>query len=226
MKKYFPILIIVLGAYLIQHFALHDSINLQKARSTILWINDHVENNFPLFIIVYMLFFIAFTGFAIPGAGIIAVAGGMFIGQILGTIITVLSATIGASILFFSAKVAYTDVEGKFPKWLVKFNDGFEKDAFFYLLTIRLIPIFPFYMVNLACIFLKIPFHTYVVATFLGITPGAFVFTSIGVAFAEIIDNPEFSAEIIIEPKILTALLGLAFLSLLPVIYKKLKKIK
>lgn len=226
MKKYFPFLFIVLGAILIHQFALNDSMNLVKARSTILWINDHVENNFALFIIVYMLFFIALVLFVIPGAPILAVAAGIFLGQTLGTIITVVSATIGASILFFSAKMVYHDIEKELPKWIDKLNEGFKQDAFFYLLTLRLIPLFPFYTVNLACIFLRIPFKTFVTATFLGIIPASFVFTSIGVAMSEIIDNEEFSPTIIVEPKIILALCGLGLLALLPVLYKKIKKTK
>lgn len=224
MKKYLPILFIIIGTVLIHQFALHGSFNLQKAKDAIIWLNDHVENNYALFIFFYMLFFIALVTFVIPGAPILAVAGGIFLGQTLGTIITVISATIGASILFFSAKIVYKDIEKELPKWIDKLNEGFKQDSFYYLLTIRLIPLFPFYIVNLACIFLRIPFKTFVSATFLGIIPGSFVFTSIGVAMSEIIDSDEFSPAIIIEPKVFMALCGFGLLGLLPVIYKKLKK--
>ena len=95
-----------------------------------------------------------------------------------------------------------------------------------YLLTLRLIPIFPFVAVNLAAALFQIPFKTFAFGTFLGIIPGSFVYVSMGVALQEVIQKPDFSPRIVLDPKILIALTGLGILSFLPVLYKRFKKNK
>jgi uncharacterized membrane protein YdjX (TVP38/TMEM64 family) len=101
---------------------------------------------------------------------------------------------------------------------------GFNEDALSYLLVLRLIPAFPFFIVNLVPAFLGVSLRTFVIATFLGITPGTFVFASIGAGLGSIFDSmQEFSLKGALTPQVITALVGLALLSLLPVAYKKIK---
>ncbi len=102
---------------------------------------------------------------------------------------------------------------------------GFTENAFSYLLTLRLIPIFPFFVVNLVPAFLGISLRTYILATGLGIIPGSFVYVSVGTGLGSLFDRGEsLNLKGILTPEILTALGGLALLSLLPVLYKKLKQ--
>ena len=107
------------------------------------------------------------------------------------------------------------------PK-LRKLEDGFGKNAFSYMLVLRLVPVFPFFLVNLAPAFLGVPLRTYVVATFLGIIPGTFVFASLGNGLGAVFDagrDPDLG--LIFEPEILGPILALALLALLPVVYRR-----
>ena len=101
---------------------------------------------------------------------------------------------------------------------------GFKEDALSYLLVLRLVPAFPFFVVNLVPAFLGVPLRTFIVATFLGIIPGTFVFASIGAGLGSIFDRmQEPSLKGALTPEVIVALIGLAVLSLIPVVYKRLK---
>jgi uncharacterized membrane protein YdjX (TVP38/TMEM64 family) len=104
-------------------------------------------------------------------------------------------------------------------------EEGFRKNALSYLLALRLIPAFPFFIVNLAPAFLGVSLRTYVIGTFLGIIPGTFVFSSIGAGLGSVFDSvQEFSLKGAITPQVMIAMVGLALLSLLPVIYKMMTR--
>jgi len=150
------------------------------------------------------------------------IAGGFLFGAVLGTAWVVLSATLGATILFVIAKTSLGDLlRAKAGPWLRKMENGFKENALSYLLVLRLIPLFPFFVVNLVPAFLGVPLRTYVIGTLLGIVPGSFVFATVGAGLGSIFDSNEaFTATGILTPEIVTALVGLSLLSLLPVAYK------
>lgn len=149
--------------------------------------------------------------------------GGFLFGQILGTCLVIVSAAVGATILFLSAKLASEDfLNQKAGPWMSKMKAGFQENAFYYLLTLRLIPIFPFVAINLVAAVFQIPLKTFVVGTFIGIIPGSFVFVSIGNALKDVVLTTDLTPKIILEPKFIIALVGLGTLSLLPVFYKRL----
>ena len=102
--------------------------------------------------------------------------------------------------------------------------EGFQEDAFSYLLVLRLVPLFPFFVVNLVPAFLGVKLRTYVVATFIGIIPGSAVYTSIGAGLGSIFDSgEEFSLANALTFEVKAALFGLAALALVPIVYKKIK---
>jgi uncharacterized membrane protein YdjX (TVP38/TMEM64 family) len=101
---------------------------------------------------------------------------------------------------------------------------GFRENAFNYLLVLRLIPLFPFWLVNLVPAFLGVPLRTYVVATLLGIIPGSLVYASVGNGLGVVFDQGDTpDLGIIFKPAILGPILGLAALALLPVVYRRYK---
>jgi uncharacterized membrane protein YdjX (TVP38/TMEM64 family) len=105
-----------------------------------------------------------------------------------------------------------------------KMEAGFRENALSYLLVLRLIPIFPFFIVNLVPAFLGVNLRTYVVATFVGIIPGTFVYALAGGGLGSVLDAGEqFDAATVLTPEVIAALVGLAVLAMLPVIYKKLR---
>lgn len=190
--------------------------------------NHHEELKFyiklyPLTsVVIYMAVYMAIVGLSIPAATFMTLTGGFLFGQVLGTCLVVVSASTGAAVLFISAKLASQDLLSiKASPWLDKMKAGFQKDAFSYLLTLRLIPVFPFGAINLVAAVFQIPLRTFIAATFVGVIPGSFVYASLGNALKDVLLTPDLSPGIILEPKVILALIGLGSLSLLPVLYKR-----
>lgn len=223
--KYIPIITIVIlaiGGYLwgVQKYL---TVSLLKEHQASLEI--FIDQHKVLSVLIYSGIYIAITGVSIPGAVFLTIAGGFLFGQLIGTIVVVISATLGATIIFLSAKLALGEtLQKQAAPWLIRMQRGFNENAVWYLLTVRLIPIFPFVGINLVCALIKIPLQTFFFTTLIGIIPGSFIYVSLGVAMHELINQSDFSANIILNPKILLALAGLGILTLLPVIYKILKR--
>ncbi len=175
--------------------------------------------------LAFMVIYAVVVAFSLPGGAIMTMAGGFLFGTAWGTAWVVLSATTGATILFVIAKTSLGDLlRAKAGPWLKKMEKGFKENALSYLLVLRLIPLFPFFVVNLVPAFLGVHMRTYVIGTLLGIVPGSFVFATVGAGLGSIFDSNEaFTAAGILTPEIVTALVGLSLLSLLPVAYKKIK---
>jgi uncharacterized membrane protein YdjX (TVP38/TMEM64 family) len=174
---------------------------------------------------IFILVYTVAVALSVPGAAILTLTGGFLFGIWEGTAAVVIGATAGATALFLAARFVLGDVlRAKAGPWLAKMEAGFNEDALSYLLVLRLIPAFPFFIVNLVPAFLGVSLRTFVIATFLGIIPGTFVFASIGAGLGSIFDSmQEFSLKGALTPQVITALVGLALLSLLPVAYKKIK---
>lgn len=218
-------LIIVILSIAVLAFDFHHYFNVETFKTHQKSLYGFILHNLFLSIIIYVVTYVSVVVLSIPGATFMTLVGGFLFGQWMGTCMVVFSATLGASLLFLSAKMASADLLSKKVGSLSKkMQDGFLENAFSYLLTLRLIPLFPFFAVNLAAALFQIPFRTFFIGTFLGIVPGTFVYVSMGVALREVIQKPSFSLKVILEPKILLAFIGLGVLSLLPVFYKKLKK--
>jgi uncharacterized membrane protein YdjX (TVP38/TMEM64 family) len=142
-----------------------------------------------------------------------------------GTIYTVIGATIGATVLFLIAKTAIGDIlRAKAGPWLQKMEAGFQENALSYLLILRLVPLFPFFVVNLAPAFLGVAVSTYVIGTFIGIIPGTFAYASAGAGLGSIFDaGKELTVDNVLTPEIRIAMVALIGLALIPVVYKKIK---
>lgn len=187
------------------------------------WLLGQVEDYRLRTIAAYVLAYVLVTAFSIPGGSILTVVGGFLFGTGLATAYTVLGATLGAVAVFLAARTALGDtLRRRVGGSLQRMEEGFREDALSYLLVLRLIPIFPFWLVNLVPAFLGVSLRTYVIGTLLGIVPGTFVYASLGNGVGALLDQgqtPDLS--IIFSLEILTPILGLAVLALLPVAYKK-----
>lgn len=174
----------------------------------------------------YVAVYVLVVVFSIPGALIMTLAGGMLFGAVLGAALAVTSATIGACIVFLIARTTIGDaLRARSGPTIRRVMDGFEKDAVSYLLTLRLIPGVPFFAVNLAAGLVRMRVLTYVAVTMVGILPGSFIYASIGSSLVTVFargEEPDLG--VIFEPQVLGPLLGLAALSLLPVIYRRLRR--
>ena len=174
---------------------------------------------------VYIAAYVVVVAFSLPGAALLTLTGGFLFGTLAGGLLTVIGATVGATALFIAARTAFADLlRAKAGPTLQRMEDGFRRNAFNYLLVLRLIPAFPFFLVNLVPAFLDVPLRTYVVATAIGIIPGTFVYASLGNGLGAVFDaggTPNLG--LVFTPSILLPLIGLAALALLPVIYRRVK---
>jgi uncharacterized membrane protein YdjX (TVP38/TMEM64 family) len=176
------------------------------------------EANYAESVALFVLVYIAVTGLSLPGAVILTLAGGFLFGSIFGTLFVNIGATTGATLAFLTARYVLRDwVEQKFGRWLEPLQQGFAKNAFSYLMTLRLIPLFPFFVVNLASGLTHMNIASYVGATALGIIPGSFVYAYAGRQLGTISSLKEIAS-----PHVIGAFILLGCLALAPIIYKKL----
>jgi len=187
--------------------------------SVLAWVNSHAL----LAPLVYILLYIAVVAFSLPGGLLMTVSGGFFFGALAGGMYAVLGATLGATALFLIAKTSVGDyLLSKAGDMAKKMQQGFADDALSYMFVLRLVPLFPFFIVNLAPAFLGVPLRTYVIATFFGIMPATFVYALAGSGLGSVLDQGEaVSFTGVLTPEVLAALLGLALLAVIPVVYKR-----
>jgi uncharacterized membrane protein YdjX (TVP38/TMEM64 family) len=170
----------------------------------------------------FSLVYAGLTALSLPGAMLMTLASGFLFGPWLGALYALVGATIGASAVFLAARAGLSGLAERAGPRVQRLEAGFREDAFNYLLCLRLVPIFPFWLVNLVAGATGIRLWPYLTATFFGMMPGALVYASIGNGVGALIDSgqhPDHYA--IFRPAILLPLLGLAALALLPVAYKR-----
>lgn len=178
----------------------------------------------------YMLLYVIVIALSVPGGAVMTLTGGFLFGLVAGTAMTVVAATTGATLIFLAAKAGFGDAlhrrltaEGS-EGVLNRLEAGLRENAFNYLLMIRLVPAFPFWLINLAPALLGIPLRSYIAATFLGIIPGTAVYSWVGASLGEVFargEDPDLG--LIFDPIILGPILGLAALAVLPVVIRKLR---
>jgi len=190
--------------------------NLKENRIVL---KNFVNENSIQSILLYGLIYIVSISFALPGAAILSMAGGFLFGTLYGVAIINIFATLGAVVSFLIARYILGDIlQVKFGDKLIGFNREVKENGTSYFLTVRLIPIFPFFLVNLFGGISRIPLWKFALTTSIGIIPGSFVFAYAGNNLSEVNNFSDvFSQEIFL------ALILLGGLSSIPVIYKKIK---
>lgn len=175
------------------------------------------DANFVSAVGIFITAYVIVAGLSLPGAVILTLAGGFLFGAVLAALLVNIGATTGATLAFLAARYLLRNtVEQKFGTWLGPFQEGFARNAFSYLLTLRLIPLFPFFVVNLVSGLTRVNVGTYVAATALGIIPGSFVYAYAGRQLGTINSLKEIAS-----PNVVGAFVLLGLLALLPVIYKR-----
>jgi len=172
-----------------------------------------------------LLFIVAYAGFvalSVPGAAFFTIAGGFLFGPWLGASYAVIGATLGATVVFLAARVGLAGLIARAGPSIRLFEAGFRDNALSYLLVLRLVPIFPFWLVNLAAGAVGLRLWVYVLATFFGMAPTSFIYASLGNGLGEVLAqgrHPDLG--VLFRPSVLLPILGLAALALLPVLYKR-----
>ncbi|OQW66592.1 MAG: TVP38/TMEM64 family protein [Nitrospira sp. ST-bin4] len=209
------VIAVAIGAFL--YFDLGQYLSLDALKQNRDQLLAFTESNYAASVAIFILTYIVVTGLSLPGAVILTLAGGFVFGGVIGTLFVNLGATTGATLAFLAARYLLRDwVEQKFGRWIEPVQQGFAKNAFSYLLTLRLIPLFPFFVVNLVSGLTRVNVGTYVAATAIGIIPGSFVYAYAGRQLGTINSLKEIAS-----PNVIGAFLLLGLLALAPIVYKK-----
>ncbi len=185
------------------------------------WQQFHAQH--PILTIAsYLLVYVLLVAFSLPGGAWMTLVGGFLFGAWLGGLLAALAATTGATLVFLLARSAWGEsfrarVQGR----LRQMQQGFARDAMSYMLMLRLVPLFPFFLVNLAPAFLGVPLRVYLLATFLGILPATFAFAFAGSSLRSVVDSDQaWSLARVMNAEMIVALSLLGLLALVPALYR------
>ncbi len=225
-RRYLP-LIAIAAVAVIGFFTLRDTLSFDALRENREALIAFRDANYVLTALGFMLAYMLIVAFSLPGAAIATLTGGFLFDLFPGVLFNVTGATLGAVVIFLAARWGLGETlkarmeasEGM----VARIKKGLDENQWSMLFFIRLVPAVPFFVANLIPAFLGVPLYRYVVSTFLGILPGALVFTSVGSGLGAVFargESPDLG--LIFEPHILLPILGLCALSLLPVLIKAL----
>jgi len=225
LKKLLPLVVLAAGIGGFFAAGLNEYVTFEALRENRETLNIFVAGNGVLAALVYIAVYAVAVAFSLPGGAIMTLAGGFLFGALFGTMVVVVAATLGATALFLIARTALGDLlRAKAGPFVRKMEAGFQENALSYLLVLRLVPAFPFWVVNLVPALLGVKLSTYVLGTAIGIIPGTFVFATFGAGLGSVFDQGgEVSLKAILTPEIIAGLVGLAVLALVPVVVKKLR---
>ncbi|HQS13485.1 MAG TPA: TVP38/TMEM64 family protein [Sphingorhabdus sp.] len=207
MKK--AVLALVLIGAIAAYFAfdLGQYLSLENFKASQADIVAAKDANPALYIAGFFLLYVAVTGLSIPGAAIMSLVAGALFGVVVGTLIVSFASTMGATLAFLSSRYLLRDwVQGKFSERLRAVDDGLEKDGAFYLFTLRLIPVFPFFVINLLMGLTRIKTGTFFWVSQIGMLPATIVFVNAGTQISRI----ESTAGLL-SPTLIASFVALAF---------------
>jgi uncharacterized membrane protein YdjX (TVP38/TMEM64 family) len=216
MKRFWPLALLLAGLGLAwasgaTHWLSWDALAANRA-----WLAETVAMQPLASGLGFVALYAVVVAFSLPVAVWLTLAGGFLFGQWLGTALVVAGATAGACLLFLAARYALAEsLARKAGPLLAKVRQGLETGGFWYLLSLRLLPVVPFWLANLAPAVAGMRFAPFALATLVGIIPGSAVFCGIGAGLGEVFASggrPDL--KVIFSPQILLPLLGLAALSL------------
>src|SRR5882724_10173044 len=221
--RWLPLLLLAAGLALFLATGLQRYLSFEALRDNRVWLLDLVARHFAVAALGFVVVYTLVVALSVPGGAVLTIAGGFLFGKWIDTALVLVAATMGATLLFLAARTALAGLlRARAAPWLVRLEAGFRNDAFSYLLVLRLVPLFPFFVVNLVPAFLGVSLRVFMLATLIGIIPGTFVYATVGSGLGSIFDSGQsFTAAGILTPEIVIALVGLALLALIPVIYKK-----
>jgi uncharacterized membrane protein YdjX (TVP38/TMEM64 family) len=221
---------------------LHKYLTLEAIAANRSALQTHTDQHLFLALGLFMLIYVAAVALSFPGASVLTILAGLLFGWLTGGVAVVISATIGAVILFKIVNTSFGDVlVKKAGPLLSRINAGFAADAFNYLLFLRLVPAFPFWLVNIAPALANVKLRTFALATLIGIIPGTFAFAFVGEGLDSLIVAQttshdacvaakgasacpfELSVSSLITKELLIAFAVLGMVSLIPVALKKWK---
>jgi len=220
-KRFGPAALLVAGlAAAIASGALNH-LSLHELRASRFSLHAFVQTHPARAVLLYLAVYLGVVCLSVPGALIMTLSGGFLFGPWVGGLLADLGCSIGAIVVFGVCRLTVGDaLERRLSPRIKAFEAGFRQDAFLYLLTLRLIPVTPFWLVNLAAGLIGAPTRAFVTATVVGILPASLIYASLGAGLDGMFDRGEhLGPQLFLAPRIVLPLIGLALLSILPIVH-------
>lgn len=241
--RWLPLIALAAAMTLVFALGWHEYLSFKAIGLNYEFLKSFIAEHYFAALGLYMVIYIAAVALSAPGGLVMTLAGGLLFGWRVAAPATVVAATIGATLLFLIAKTSLRDsLAARAGPWLETLSQGFRDNALSYLLFLRLVPLFPFVVVNLAPALLGVPLGTYVLGTFLGIIPGTLAFSVAGSGLGSVVaaQNAGYQACLakspaqpdiacpytidtgaLVTPQIVAAFVLLGAVALIPVVLKR-----
>jgi len=228
-RRFAPILVIVAGLAVGYYFGLFEFLSFESLVEHRDALKAEVAANMWIAGLIYLVAYILAVAFSFPAASLLTIFGGFLFGWFLGGTLTAIGATVGATIIFLAARTALGDVlRKKAGPGIGRLADGFRDHAFSFLLILRLAPVFPFFVMNIAPALFNVPLRIYVLATVIGILPGTYAYAYLGQGLDSVILSARAAGRDVTIADLVTFELTVAFAALavvaaIPFVVKKLR---
>jgi uncharacterized membrane protein YdjX (TVP38/TMEM64 family) len=229
--RFLPIGLIAVGLGLALVFRAHEWVSLETLHAQGRALDQFVAANLAAALVLYVLLYIAAVTISLPGASVLTISGGFLFGVWLGGAAAWIGASVGATLIFLAARTAFGDVlRARAGGWIEKLAEGFRENAFSYLLVLRLTPVAPFFIVNVAPAFFDVKLRDYLAATLLGMIPGAFVYAAVGAGLHAALatglesDPGEAARAIFMQPAVYGPIIALIALAFIPIIVRAVRR--
>ncbi len=223
-KKFIPLFLILVLMIVAYSLGVHKYFTFDVLQQNHYEIKSFVASHPLLTPVLYTCIYTIVVALSLPGGALLSLLGGFLFAIPWSTIYVLIGATIGATLIFLAAKTALGEIlRKKAGPRLKKMEEGFQKNAWSYLLFLRFVPLFPFWLVNIAPALFNVRLFTYVWTTFVGIIPGAYVYTQTGAGLSAIFEKGEsFSLGSVFNWQLRIALVALALFALIPIVIKRI----
>lgn len=225
-RRWLPLGVIALGLILVFSFDFDEFASFQHLKMHHQRLTEFVAAHYVQAVLVYFVLYVLCVALSLPGAIWFTVAGGFLFGAIVGTVLAVIAATIGAALLFLATKTSLGEyLHAHAGPWLAKVERGFAENQWSYLLMMRLFPAIPFFVANLVPAFLGVPLPVFIITTLVGIIPATTIFATVGAGLGSVLEtSTDLTLHSLLTPQVEIALVGLALLAAIPIAVKFLRR--
>ncbi len=225
--RFMPLLLIVAGLALGYAMGWHRYLTLDFLADSRLALKAFVSANQVAAPLGFTLLYAIAVGFSFPAASVLTIFSGFLFGWLFGGVLAIIGATAGATVLFLAARTAFGGfLKARAGGAAARLSQGFERDAFSYLLVLRIAPFIPFFVVNIAPAVFNVRLRTFVVATLIGILPGAFAYAWLGQGVDSVLVAAQHAGRQVavgdlVTPEITIAFAALALVAALAAVVRK-----
>lgn len=224
-RRFVPLALLALGAALFFVLGGHRYVSFAALAEHREWLVELVARAGAVAALAFILAYAGLVAMSFPGAALLTITSGFLFGPWLGTAYAVIGATLGATIVFLAARAGLTGLTARAGPWAERIAAGFRDNGLNYLLVLRLIPLFPFWLVNLVAGAVGLGLSVFVLGTFIGIIPLTFILANLGSGLGAVIaEGRPPDPAILFSPSVLLPITGLAALALLPVLYARRRR--